>query len=148
MPFKGGAKGKTNSALKSWVMFVKKVQKDENISYPEAMKRAKVRKSEWKRGGAGDDDMMGPMDNDSMGSSSMGVMSKYGDTFSGGAMSSSSSSGSGSSSGSASASDESSNPLYGGRRRKRTMKRKGSKKRMGGSKKRKGTKKRKTKRRR
>jgi len=46
------AKGKTNSALKSWVTFVKKVQKEENITYPEAMKRAKVRKSEWKRGGA------------------------------------------------------------------------------------------------
>ena len=146
MPLKGGAKGKTNSALKSWVTFVKKVQKDENISYPEAMKRAKVRKSEWKRGGAGDDSM-GPMGTDSMGSmgtSSMGSMSKYGGAMS---SSSSSSSGSGSGSGSGSASDDSSNPLYGGKRRKRTMKRKGSKKRMGGSKKRKGTKKRKTKRR-
>ena len=51
MSSKGG-KGRNNSALKSWVMFVKKVQKEENISYPEAMKRAKARKSEWKRGGA------------------------------------------------------------------------------------------------
>lgn len=47
--------GKVNSALKSWITFVKKVQKEENITYPEAMKRAKVRKSEWKRGGATDD---------------------------------------------------------------------------------------------
>ena len=46
------AKGKSNSSLKSWVAFVKKVQKEENISYPEAMKRASARKSEWKRGGA------------------------------------------------------------------------------------------------
>ena len=46
-----GGKRKTNSSLKSWVAFVKKVQKDENITYPEAMKRASVRKSEWKRGG-------------------------------------------------------------------------------------------------
>ena len=51
MSSKGG-KGRNNSALKSWVMFVKKVQKEENISYPEAMKRAKARKSEWKRGGS------------------------------------------------------------------------------------------------
>lgn len=51
MSSKGG-KGRNNSALKSWVMFVKKVQKEEHISYPEAMKRAKARKSEWKRGGA------------------------------------------------------------------------------------------------
>lgn len=141
MPLKGGAKGKTNSALKSWVTFVKKVQKEENISYPEAMKRAKVRKSEWKRGG-GDGTASDMQDPDAMDTDAMGTMSQYGDTFSGGAFSSSSSSGSSSGSGSASASDDSSssNPLYGGRRRKRTKKRKGSKKR-------KGTKKRKSKRR-
>ena len=43
---------KVNSALKSWVAFVKKVQHEEKISYPDAMKRASKRKSEWKRGGA------------------------------------------------------------------------------------------------
>jgi len=48
--------GKVNSVLKSWITFVKKVQKEENITYPEAMKRAKVRKSEWKRGGATDEE--------------------------------------------------------------------------------------------
>ena len=47
-----GGKGRNNATLKSWVNFVKKVQKEENISYPEAMKRAKVRKSEWKHGGS------------------------------------------------------------------------------------------------
>ena len=43
---------KINPALKSWVTFVKKVQHEEKITYPEAMKRASKRKSEWKRGGA------------------------------------------------------------------------------------------------
>lgn len=43
---------KVNPALKSWVAFVKKVQHEEKISYPDAMKRASKRKSEWKRGGA------------------------------------------------------------------------------------------------
>ena len=43
---------KVNSALKSWVAFVKKVQHEEKISYPDAMKRASKRKSEWKRGGS------------------------------------------------------------------------------------------------
>jgi hypothetical protein len=48
----GGRKTKkVNSALKSWVEFVKKISKEENISYPKAMKRASKRKSEWKRGG-------------------------------------------------------------------------------------------------
>jgi hypothetical protein len=61
-------KGKTNSSLKSWVSFVKKVQKEENITYPEAMKRASVRKSEWKRGG-------GESNGDSSSSSSMGESS-------------------------------------------------------------------------
>ena len=42
---------KINPALKSWVTFVKKVQHEEKITYPEAMKRASKRKSEWKRGG-------------------------------------------------------------------------------------------------
>ena len=50
----GGRKTKkVNSALKSWVEFVKKISKEENISYPKAMKRASKRKSEWKRGGGG-----------------------------------------------------------------------------------------------
>jgi len=43
-------KGRNNSILKSWVAFVKKVQKEENIGYRDAMLRAKARKSEWKKG--------------------------------------------------------------------------------------------------
>jgi hypothetical protein len=35
---------KANESLKAWVAFIKKVQKEENLSYPDAMKRAKVRK--------------------------------------------------------------------------------------------------------
>ena len=50
---RGGKKTrKVNPALKSWVAFVKKVQHEEKITYPKAMKRASIRKSEWKRGGA------------------------------------------------------------------------------------------------
>jgi len=49
-------KRKSNNILKSWVTFVKKVQKDEKIpSYKDAIKRASQRKREWKRG------MMGGM---------------------------------------------------------------------------------------
>lgn len=58
----GGKRG-TNSALKSWVSFVKKVQKEEKLSYPAAMKRASQRKREWKRsmkGGEPYDDSMTP----------------------------------------------------------------------------------------
>lgn len=47
-------KGKANNMLKSWVLFVKKIQKDENIaSYKDAIKRASERKSEWKKGQMG-----------------------------------------------------------------------------------------------
>ncbi len=45
---------KANKTLKSWVAFVKKVQKEENISYKEAMSRAKARKKEWQHGGDGE----------------------------------------------------------------------------------------------
>ena len=50
-------KTRNNKVLKSWIGFVKKVQKDENIkSYKNAMMRAKARKSEWNKamkGGVG-----------------------------------------------------------------------------------------------
>jgi len=45
---------KVNKSLKSWVSFVKKVQKEEGLGYSEAMKRAKVRKDggeKWLIGG-------------------------------------------------------------------------------------------------
>jgi hypothetical protein len=51
-------KTRNNKVLKSWIGFVKKVQKDENIkSYKNAMMRAKARKSEWNKamkGGVGE----------------------------------------------------------------------------------------------
>lgn len=47
---------KEPNVLKSWRKFVRKVQHEEHLSYPKAMKRASQRKSEWQRGGATDDD--------------------------------------------------------------------------------------------
>ena len=58
-----------NASLRAWVTFVKKVQREEKVSYKEAMMRAKQRKDKgekW-RGGAidpmtGEDDGMGMPD--------------------------------------------------------------------------------------
>ena len=47
---------KEPNVLKSWRKFVRKVQHEEHLSYPKAMKRASARKREWQRGGATDDD--------------------------------------------------------------------------------------------
>jgi hypothetical protein len=50
-----GGKRKVNKSLKAWVAFVKKVQKEEKLSYKEAIHRAKVRKDKgekWMKGGA------------------------------------------------------------------------------------------------
>jgi hypothetical protein len=52
-----GGKRKVNKSLKSWVAFVKKVQKQEKLSYKEAIHRAKVRKDKgekWMKGGDAD----------------------------------------------------------------------------------------------
>ena len=52
-----GSKRHGNASLRAWVTFVKKVQKEEGVSYREAMMRAKKRKDKgekW-RGGASDD---------------------------------------------------------------------------------------------
>lgn len=49
-----GGKRKVNKSLKAWVTFVKKVQKEEKLSYKEAIHRAKVRKDKgekWMTGG-------------------------------------------------------------------------------------------------
>lgn len=49
-----GGKRKVNKSLKSWVAFVKKVQKEEKLSYKDAIHRAKVRKDKgekWMVGG-------------------------------------------------------------------------------------------------
>lgn len=56
-PITGGkrkSKRRVNPALGKWVAFVKKVQKEEKISYKEAMTRAKERKDKgekWMNGG-------------------------------------------------------------------------------------------------
>ena len=50
-----GGKRRVNKSLKYWVAFVKKVQKEENLSYKDAIHRAKVRKDKgekWMTGGA------------------------------------------------------------------------------------------------
>ena len=49
-----GGKHKVNKSLKSWVAFVKKVQREEKLSYKDAIHRAKVRKDKgekWMKGG-------------------------------------------------------------------------------------------------
>jgi hypothetical protein len=51
---KGHKTRKEPNVLKSWRKFVRKVQHEEHLSYPKAMKRASQRKSEWQRGGATD----------------------------------------------------------------------------------------------
>ena len=53
MPTIGG-KRKMNKSLKAWITFVKKVQKEEKLSYKDAIHRAKVRKDKgekWMSGG-------------------------------------------------------------------------------------------------
>ena len=54
-----GGKRKVNKSLKSWVAFVKRVQKEEKLSYKDAIHRAKVRKDKgekWMTGGADEGD--------------------------------------------------------------------------------------------
>jgi hypothetical protein len=49
-----GGKRKVNKSLKAWVAFIKKVQREEKLSYKDAMKRAKERKDKgekWMSGG-------------------------------------------------------------------------------------------------
>ena len=49
-----GGKRKVNKSLKDWVAFVKKVQKEEKLSYKDAIHRAKQRKDKgekWMKGG-------------------------------------------------------------------------------------------------
>ena len=54
-----GGKRKVNKSFKSWVAFVKRVQKEEKLSYKDAIHRAKVRKDKgekWMTGGSEGDD--------------------------------------------------------------------------------------------
>ena len=56
-----GGKRKVNKSLKAWVTFVKKVQKEEKLSYKDAIHRAKVRKDKgekWMKGGDGEEVMI------------------------------------------------------------------------------------------
>ena len=56
---RGSKKRRGNASLRAWVTFVKKVQKEENISYKEAMMRAKKRKDKgekWRGGGYEEED--------------------------------------------------------------------------------------------
>ncbi len=49
-----GGKRKINKTLKAWVSFVKRVQKEEKLSYKDAIHRAKQRKDKgekWMKGG-------------------------------------------------------------------------------------------------
>jgi hypothetical protein len=51
-----GGKRKVNKSLKAWVAFVKRVQKQEKLTYKDAIHRAKVRKDKgekWMHGGEG-----------------------------------------------------------------------------------------------
>ena len=51
------SKRRGNASLRAWVTFVKKVQREEKVSYKEAMMRAKKRKDngeKWRGGGADD----------------------------------------------------------------------------------------------
>ena len=55
-----GGKRKVNKGLKDWVTFVKKVQREEKLSYKDAIHRAKVRKDKgekWMTGGNMNDEM-------------------------------------------------------------------------------------------
>ena len=61
---KGHKTRKEPNVLKSWRKFVRKVQHEEHLSYPKAMKRASQRKSEWQRGGGEDEDDDDNYDND------------------------------------------------------------------------------------
>ena len=59
---KGGRKTKRrgNASLRAWVTFVKKVAKEEKLSYKDAMMRAKARKDKgekWMKGGNMDMEM-------------------------------------------------------------------------------------------
>jgi len=62
---KGGRKTKRrgNASLRAWVTFVKKVAKEEKLSYKDAMMRAKARKDKgekWMKGGNMEMDMEKP----------------------------------------------------------------------------------------
>jgi hypothetical protein len=79
----GKRKRKMNSALKHWVAFVKKVQREEKCSYKDAIHKASMRKkrgAKWRGGDngvpSGSDDSSSPFSVDDNPSASV----SYGDT--------------------------------------------------------------------
>jgi hypothetical protein len=73
-----GGKRKVNKSLKAWVAFVKRVQKQEKLTYKDAIHRAKVRKDKgekWMHGGDGCTKMGGD-DSMKMGGTDRGVSRK------------------------------------------------------------------------
>ena len=85
-----GGKRKANKSLKAWVTFVKKVQKEEKLSYKDAIHRAKVRKDKgekWMMGGqTSSTETMGESMGQSMGETSSSET--MGETMGGGEMTS------------------------------------------------------------
>jgi hypothetical protein len=56
-----GGKRKVNKSLKAWVTFVKKVQREEKLSYKDAIHRAKVRKDKGEKWMAEGGQLLGGM---------------------------------------------------------------------------------------
>ena len=120
-----GGKRKANKSLKAWVTFVKKVQKEEKLSYKDAIHRAKQRKDKgekWMKGGNDGDTVS---DEDDF---------KYSepDSFEEGAMMDNNEMGNNEMGNNEIEMDED-NEMMGGKRRRRTMRRRRSSRRRGGS---------------
>ena len=97
------SKRRGNASLRAWVTFVKKVQREEKVSYKEAMMRAKKRKDngeKWRGGGDIDSDEAAVVDDEV----NLDVDESILD-------------------------DDINTDIEGGRRRRRTRRRRGSKKR-------------------
>jgi hypothetical protein len=65
----GGKKRRVNKSLTAWVKFVKKVAKEEKLTYRDAMMRAKVRKDKgekWMSGGNNENGMIEEIDGNSV----------------------------------------------------------------------------------
>jgi hypothetical protein len=102
------SKRRGNASLRAWVTFVKKVQREEKVSYKEAMMRAKKRKDngeKWRGGGDIDSDEAAVVDDEV----NLDVDESILD-------------------------DDINTDIEGGRRRRRTRRRRGSKKRRNGRK--------------
>ncbi len=103
-----GGKRKVNKSLKAWVAFVKKVQKEEKLSYKDAIHRAKVRKDKgekWMTGGVGPNGTPSPMEEEvemDIVETPMGEMGEMGEMEK---------------------TEENVDMMAGGRRRRRTMRR-------------------------